>query len=111
MGECLAKIEQGHADAAERGVTFDASTIVADYHKNNSLDELFPFSATRKASSELEQPSSLERNGAPRRGGHIAACLLAARPTTISFRSRPQGGWGASVFASYACGVTRGTPP
>ncbi|KAA0159107.1 hypothetical protein FNF28_05975 [Cafeteria roenbergensis] len=49
LEECLAKIEQGRADAAERGVTFDASTIVADYHKNNSLDELFPFSATRKA--------------------------------------------------------------
>lgn len=48
LEECLSKIENGRREASDQGRTFDASAVVADFHKANSMDELFAFSPTRK---------------------------------------------------------------
>jgi F-type H+-transporting ATPase subunit beta len=49
LEECLAKIETGRQEAAERGDKFDASAVIAEFHSNNAMEDLFAFRATRNA--------------------------------------------------------------
>jgi ATP synthase F1 beta subunit len=48
LEEALAAIEKGRADAANRGEKFDSAPVIAQYHKNNNLDSVFPFTPKRE---------------------------------------------------------------